>query len=362
MFSVALFTAGCGGTGGDSEATTTSGSESEATTTTGSESEATSTTGEPTSSGELIVASPAPNSLFTFNEVVARALGFYESEGISVELEALSEQIPAAALIENGNADLALVSASDALAGAARTDNIRLPYDERTAGTSFIYGIVVPEGSEYEEMADLVGATIGLASPEQDLALLASALQEVGLSVDDVDTVVVGPGGPAVAESLSSGRIDAYTGTLADFAAFAEAGLPTTNLIPETLEGLPVGGYVVRADDLAEDSDVIKFLRALAKGTFVAIERPEVAYLATQEVDPETWREPELAEFLIGGLTETLVPFDGTTYGEIIVDRWQTAQDLLIGRPMADRSGSLDRGRCHGRAGGSRYVPRRRLD
>lgn len=289
-----------------------------------------SESGEATSSGELVVASPAPNSLFTFNEVVARELGFYDEEGITVELEAISDQIAAAALVENGNADLALVSASDALAGATRTDSLRLPYDERTAGTSFIYGIVVVEDSEHQEMADLVGSTIGLASPEQDLALLASALQEVGLSLDDVETVVVGPGGPSVAESLRNGSIDAYTGTIADFAAFAEAGLPTRNLIPETLEGLPVGGYVVRADDLGENSDVVKFLRALAKGTFVAIERPEVAYAVTQEVDPETWREPELAQFLISGLTETLVPFDGTTFGEIRSDRWQNAQDLLV--------------------------------
>ena len=255
--------------------------------------------------------------MFTFNEVIARELGFYDEEGLTVKVEALSDQINAAALIENGNADTALISASDALAGATKSDDLRLPYDERTGGTSFIYGVVVPEDSEYKEMADLKGATIGLASPEQDLALLASALQEVGLSLDDVDHVVVGPGGPAVAESLRTGEIDAYTGTLADFAAFAEAGLETENLIPETLEGLPVGGYVFRAEALGEDSDAVKFLRAIAKGTFVAIERPEVAEAVTKEVDPETWREPELAAFLIEGLMETLVPFDGTTFGEI---------------------------------------------
>jgi ABC-type nitrate/sulfonate/bicarbonate transport system substrate-binding protein len=295
-----------------------------------------------TSTGELTLASPAPNSLFTFNEVIARELGFYDEEGITVKVEALSDQINAAALIENGNVDTALISASDALAGATRTDNLQLPYDERTGGTSFIYGVVVPDDSEYKEMTDLEGTTIGLASPEQDLALLASALQEVGLSLDDVDHLVVGPGGPAVAESLRTGEIDAYTGTLADFAAFAEAGLETRNLIPETLEGLPVGGYVFRAEDLGEDSDAVKFLRALAKGTFVAIERPDVAAAVTKEVDPETWREPELAQFLIEGLTETLVPFDGTTFGEIKVDRWQDAQDLLIEVGALDEEVDLD--------------------
>lgn len=278
----------------------------------------------------LTVASPAPSSLFTFNEVVANVLGFYEDEGIEVELVAISDSIPAASLVQNGNADAALISASDALSAAAKTTDLALPYDERTGGTDFIYGVVVPEGSGVEDLSELEGANIGLASPDQDLALLASALEQVGLSLDDVETTVVGPGGPSVAESLRSGAIAAYTGTLADFAAFGDAGLEVENIIPPGLEGLPVGGYVVRAADLAENDHLVRFLRALAKGTFVALERPEIAELVTQEVAPEQWREPEVAQFLIEGLSATLAPYDGETFGTIKKERWQNAQDLLL--------------------------------
>lgn len=279
--------------------------------------------------GTLVIASPAPNSLFTFNEVVASALGFYEDEGISVELVAISDAIPVSGLVQNQKVDAALISASDALSAAAKTDELRLPYDERTGGSNFIYGIVVPADSGITDLADLKGKNIGLASPDQDLALLASALPEVGLTMDDVQTTVVGAGGPSVAESLKAGRISAFVGTLADFAAFGDAGLEVENVIPEGLQGLPVGGYIMRADALAENDDLIKFLRAIAKGTFVALERPEVAELATREVDAETWREPELAQFLLEGLAETLQPYD-TDFGEVNTDRWQEAQDLLV--------------------------------
>lgn len=286
--------------------------------------------GEDAESRTLTIASPAPASLFTFNEVVASRLGFYEEEGIAVELVAISDAISASGLVQNGNADAALISASDALSAALKTDELRLPYDERTGGAEFIYGIVVPEDSGIESLTELEGANIGLASPDQDLALLASALEQVGMSLDDVETTVVGPGGSSVAESLRSGRIDAYTGTLADFAAFGDAGLEVENIIPEGLEGLPVGGYVVRAEALEENDDMVGFLRALAKGTFVALERPEIAEIATREVAPDQWREPEVAEFLLEGLSATLAPFDGETFGEIKIDRWQNAQDLLI--------------------------------
>ena len=289
----------------------------------------------------LIVANPAPNSLFTFNEVVANQLGFYEDEGLDVELVAISDSIPAASLVQNGNADIALVAASDALAAAAKTDDLALPYDERTGGVDFIYGVVVPEDSGIESLTELKGQNIGLASPDQDLALLASALKEVGMTIDDVTTTVVGPGGSSVAESLRSGRIAAYTGTLADFAAFGDAGLEVENIIPEGLEGLPVGGYVVRAADLEDNPDIIAWLRALAKGTYVSLERPEIAELVTREVAPDQWREPEVAQFLLEGLSETLAPYDGETFGEIKVDRWENAQDLLIEVGAMDTAADL---------------------
>lgn len=277
---------------------------------------------------KLVVASPAPNSLFTFNEIIARELGFYEEEDIEVELVAISDSIPVSGLVQNSRVDAALIAASDALAAASKTDELRLPYDERTGGSNFIYGIVVPEESGIEDLTELEGTNIGLASPDQDLALLASALSEVGMTLDDVRTTVVGAGGPSVAESLSSGLISAFVGTIADFAAFGDAGLEVENIIPEGLQGLPVGGYIVRADALESNEDIVKFLRAIAKGTFVALERPEIAELVTKKADPETWREPDLAQFLIEGLSETLVPYD-TNFGEVKVQRWQDAQDLL---------------------------------
>src|SRR5690349_19994029 len=97
---------------------------------------------DPDAPPTLTIASPAPSSLFTFNEVVANQLGFYEDEGIQGELVAISDSIQAASLVQNGNADAALVSASDALSAAAKTTDLALPYDERTGGVDFIYGIV----------------------------------------------------------------------------------------------------------------------------------------------------------------------------------------------------------------------------
>jgi ABC-type nitrate/sulfonate/bicarbonate transport system substrate-binding protein len=295
--------------------------------------------GEPV---ELTLATPAPNSLFTFNDLIARELGFYEEEGLEVKPEEVSDEIPVAGLIQNGNADVGLVAAVDAITAASKTSDLRLPYDERTGGNGFIVGIVVPEESEIKSVADLEGQNVGLASPDQDRAFLASVLETEGMTLDQVETTVVGPGGPAVAQSLESGDIAAYTGTLQDFFAFDEAGLEVRDITPEDLEGLPVGGYIVRAADLEESDALIGFFRALAIGTYIGIERPEVAEAVSRQVAPEEWREPELAGELLAGLSETLVPFDGENFGEVLPERWENAQQIMIDAGVLESPADLN--------------------
>lgn len=302
------------------------------------------TGGDETSGGttELTLASPAPNSLLTFNDVIARELGFYEDEGLEVKPEAGAEEIPAASLVQNGNADVGLVSAVEGVSAAIETQDLRLPYDERTGGQGFIFGIVVPEDSDIKSVAELEGENIGLASADQDRALLATFLEPAGLTLDDVEATVVGPGGPSVAQALESDRIAAYTGSLADFVAFDEAGLEVRDITPEDTEGLPVGGYIVRAEDLEDSDALVGFFRALAIGSFIGIERPEVAEAVAREVAPEQFREPEVARQILAGLAETLVPFDQETFGEVRPKRWEDAQQVMLDTDVIESTVDLD--------------------
>ncbi|WP_242904870.1 ABC transporter substrate-binding protein [Actinomadura terrae] len=186
-------------------------------------------------------------------------------------------------------------------------------------------------------VADLKGRNIGLASPDQDRAYLTAALRKAGLSIGDVDTTTVGPGSAAVARTLESGRIAAYAGTLTDFFAFDDAGLPVRDITPPGLEELPAGGYVVRTQTL-ENSDVpVRFFRALARGTYAGLQRPKAAEAAARQAAPEEWGEPEKARGLLAELSRTLAPLDGRTFGEIRPARWSNAQNLLL------ESGALEK-------------------
>ncbi|TMR04796.1 ABC transporter substrate-binding protein [Actinomadura soli] len=290
--------------------------------------------------GTLTLATPAPNSLFTFNAVIADKLGFFKAEGITVKLAPVNDNIPIAGLVENSKADVGLVAATDAISAALKADGLRLAYDERTGGNGFLIGLVVPEKSPIKKVADLKGKNVGLASPDQDRAYLTAALKKAGMSIDDVTTTMVGPGSPSVAQTLESGRIAAYAGTLTDFFAFDEAGLPVRDITPEGLEGIPVGGYIVRAETLKKSDVLVRFFRALARGTYAGLERPKVAEAATRQVAPEQWSDPDQARGLLDALSKTLVPFDKQNFGEIKPDRWGNAQSLLREAGVID--GSVD--------------------
>jgi ABC-type nitrate/sulfonate/bicarbonate transport system substrate-binding protein len=291
---------------------------------------------------ELTLVSPAANSIFTFNDVIARELGFYEDEGLVVKVEGTSEEISPASLIQNGNADVGFVSAVEAITAATQTQDLRMPYDERTGGQGFITGVIVPEDSDIETAADLEGENVGLASSDEDRALLAAYLEPVGLTLDDVETTVVGPGGPAVAQSLESGRIAAFTGTLADFVAFDEAGLEVRDITPKEAEGVPVGAYIVRAQDLEDSDALVRFFRALSIGSYIGIKRPEVAEAAVKKVAPEFFQEPAVARELLAGLTQTVVPFDGENFGVVRPERWEHAQQVMVDAGVIDSTVDLN--------------------
>ncbi|GAA4228327.1 hypothetical protein GCM10022254_18210 [Actinomadura meridiana] len=292
--------------------------------------------------GTLKLATPAPNSLFTFNEVLADKLGFFKDQGITVKLAPVTDNIPIAGLVQGGKADIGLVSATDAISAALKSDDLRMAYDERTGGNGFLIGLVVPEKSPITTVNDLKGKNIGLASPDQDRAYLTAALKKAGLSIDDVKTTMVGPGGASVAQTLESGRIVAYAGTLNDFFAFDEAGLPVRDITPKGLEAIPVGGYVVRAGTLKKNDVLVRFFRALAMGTYVGLQRPKAAEAATRQVAPEQWEDADQSRGLLAALSKTLTPFDGRNFGEIKPERWNNAQKLLRESGVIDGSVNLD--------------------
>ena len=277
-------------------------------------------------STKVVYSLPTPESLLFYPPIVAEELGFFEQEGVDPELATAGEEIPSTALLENGDADIAMADIDELIISHAKGGTqqaIFSPQHSNTAGT------VVPEDSAIQDFTDLQGSTVGLAS-EEDFASLEAQLLAAGLSKDDIETVVVGTSGALVKNTFDEGKIDAYVGAVSDFTAIAATGTPLRNITPEDVQEIDGNPTAVMPETLESKREaLVGFLRAWAMGQYVGLEHPEVVEQIVRERVPAEWRNEAVAEAALQQAIELYQPDDPERIGDLRPEVWTTAQDLL---------------------------------
>lgn len=268
---------------------------------------------------------PLPKSTAFYPLFVAEEMGYFEEEGVTVNLLPGGE-LPETAFIDNGEADVAATGATEIYEGLASGTDYDVVYDYYQGAAE---GIVVPEGSDIMGIEDLEGTTVGLAS-DSDLSFLKTALSEVGLSEKDVATAVVGGGGPVLANSFESEDIDAFAGAIVDFASLEANGIELRNITPDTLEKTPAASFIVAPSVIEEKEEALDgFMRAWAKGTHVGYINREVVATMSREAVPEEWQEEEFGQAFLDVSLELQKP-STEQYGELRPKVWRQAQQQLI--------------------------------
>lgn len=280
--------------------------------------------GEPTT---ISLLSPVPPSVFFFPAFVGEELGFFEEEGIVLEYETIGDDVSMTSLLVNGQVDVAAPGASEVFQGLDAGQEFDVIYDYYTAG---VEGIVVPEDSPIQSLEELEGMTVGLAESEV-LTLLAFSLDQVGLSIDDVETVNIGTSGSIIVNSFESGDIDAFVGGVIDFAGLQSAGFELRDITPELLGAVPGASFAVTPERAEELGDALPaFLRAWSRALHVGMEDPSLVEEIMREVSPEEWEDEEV------GAATLQVALDlqrqgPDNYGSLDADAWQIGvQQALV--------------------------------
>jgi NitT/TauT family transport system substrate-binding protein len=277
---------------------------------------------------QVTFAQPLPESVIFYPAIVGRDLGYFEEEGIEIEIISGGDEIPLQAFVENGDSEFAAPGASEVLFGAAQGATYDVVFDSWTLAAE---GIVVPIDSDISSLDQLEGETVALATDE-DRAFFSSALGAVGLSLQDVETTIVGRTSAAViARNLTDGTFAAYSGAVSDFAALQANGIELTNITPEELGRTPAGSIIVSQQYIDENRDIVEgFLRAYAKATYVGVVNPEAVAEISRAAVPEEWADEEVAEQLTDVVIDAHAPDDDALIGELRMDVWETAQQQLI--------------------------------
>lgn len=211
----------------------------------------------------LHVLLPTGGAASMFTNFVAEELGFYDDENLEVIYNQGGDtSVPFLAFLLNEQVDMTMLDSAQVLQAANAGQPVSVVYEVMQYAPE---RVVVMADSTIQGMTDLKGKTVGLAS-DRDQITLQMMLDFVGMSIEDVTTVVVGDSGPVLARALTEGQIDAFAGGPNDANGIESAGIKLRNITPPQASENPGNSFVIlgtRAEELREP--LTRFLRAYSK-------------------------------------------------------------------------------------------------
>ena len=256
-----------------------------------------------------------PNALHAFL-YVAIEKGYYEKEGLKVNIQFPSNSNDAISLVAAGQADIGLYYQQDVIQARAQQNVSVKSIGAVVQGPLNI--VLSLEEKNITTAEDLVGKTIGYAGTELSEALIRSIMNYVGADYSDVTMIDVGFD---LMSSMTTGNVDATIGCLVnhEIPQMEEEGF-SVNWFDLDEYGVPSyyeGVFLANDDVIAGDSETLSaFLRASAEG------------FADMKADPEA-----ALEILLNNQNEENFPLSETVERksmEVLLPMMETADAAFL--------------------------------
>ncbi|WAJ26378.1 ABC transporter substrate-binding protein [Antarcticirhabdus aurantiaca] len=275
---------------------------------------------------QLNVIMPLPRSANFYPLIAGEALGYFEEEGVSVNLLPSSTAIPFIAFVQNGQADIAMLDAPQTFQAAQSGADFKIVYEVMQRAPE---GIFVSAESPYKDVAELKGTTVGLVA-DRDRTTLTIALDARGASIDDVTTVVVGEAGPTLAAAVRDNTVSAISGAVPDWLSMQAAGLKIRTITPEEVSVQPANSFAVSGSRMEELKEPLEgFFRAWSKGMIAADYDPDAVAAMTKAAVPEEWASDEFGRAFF----DASVPMNRSQterLGDLQAQVWKDVQPPMI--------------------------------
>jgi NitT/TauT family transport system substrate-binding protein len=258
---------------------------------------------------------------------IAEQMGIYEDTDVQVSYVSAQGAVPAVAFLANGGADLVTLDPNEVYAMATAGQQGSLIYELMQQEAA---NIAVSADSDITSLEDLKGKTIGLAG-DRDSATTAIALFTVGLTLEDVSTVVTGDSGPVVARALRDNQVQAFVGGPEDMAAIDANGIPLRYITPLLVSQSIGNSFVIWDDTIEAKRDVVtKFLRGVAMANLATQIDPKATASMCAQVVPEEWEDPSVGWAIFNNSIRNLNLKRTKQWGEVQPDVWADYQKPLI--------------------------------
>jgi NitT/TauT family transport system substrate-binding protein len=193
-------------------------------------------------------------------EVCAKAMGYYDAEGIELKFQAGGPSIDGVAVVAAGRFEVGQVSSSPSLMLAASQDIPIVCF--ATGAQEHPYTFFSLKKNPVREPKDLVGKKVGIQAT--GVILLRALLAKNSIAEKDVTIVTIG----ADMAPLLTGQVDVVTGWLTNTTALKVLGPDRVDMrLWDTGVKLYALPYYATATTLRTKGDVLaKFLNATGKG------------------------------------------------------------------------------------------------
>lgn len=278
-----------------------------------------------------------PNALHAFM-YTAIEKGYYEEEGLKVNIRFPSNANDAIALVAAGRADIGLYYQQDVIQVRA---NQNIPVKSIGAVVQAPLNIVLSlKEKNITSPSDLVSKTVGYAGTELSEALVRSIMENVGADDSDVTLIDVGFD---LMSAMTTGNVDATIGCLVNHEVpqMEEEGF-SVNWFDLDDYGVPTyyeGVFLANDKKIESEPETLAaFLRASAKGFADMKQNPEEALRIL--LDNQSAENFPLSETVERQSMQTLLPLMETQEAAFLTQTdecwqknidWMRAQGLIEG-------------------------------
>ena len=282
-----------------------------------------------------------PNALHAFiYDAIAK--GYYEEEGLKVNVQFPSNANDAMSLVAAGQAEIGLYYQQDVIIARANQD---VPVKSIGAVVQAPLNIVLSLAEkDIHSPEDLVGKTVGYAGTELSEALIRSIMAYVGADSSDVEMINVGFD---LMSSMTTGNVDATIGCLVNHEVpqMEEEGF-AVNYFELDDYGVPTyyEGVFLASDEMIENEPEVlsAFLRASARG-FADVKNDPAGGLQTL-LDNQNEENFPLSETVETESLNTLLPMMETADAAFLSQSeecWQENIDWLLDQGLIDQAPAI---------------------
>jgi len=269
-----------------------------------------------------------------FLYAVPKRLGYFNDEGIELDVTTSAGSVAAGQILVTGGADVAPILAEAVLA-IREQGGTPVAFYSLKRNNGFTVGVL--PGSKIASLDDVSGKTIGFSSASSGAnKMLAEQLRMDGKS-PDYNALSLGTG-PGVITAIRNGDVDALMLWDAVYALYENKGLKLDHYEIALQDKL--AGYTMTANEAAlasEKKAISGFCRAIAKGLHFTMTNPQAALQIFYEEYPSSVQaDKDMKTNIAEGVNIMTKWLDraqkGVAYGEKTgqedASRWQFTQQL----------------------------------